>query len=130
MWCYCVSSGRAVWAALSLNEVQKVYVSVVSVSIALAFGRASPGAVEAGIVSQDVLDYGRLVAQAALVANLLSVPAVGFAVRSSGRVVAEEGGLAWGQYAAWLVKTALCGPMALLQARTALSPTTPPTSDE
>lgn len=46
-------------SALSLTFPQKAYTAVTALLVALAFGRASQGAVEAGILSDNVVHYGR-----------------------------------------------------------------------
>jgi hypothetical protein len=115
-----VVCGRASWLkAILLTEPQKAYVGVLALSLALAFGRATEGAVGKGLLSEETVEYARLVAQASVVANALSLPAVVVTLfRSTPPPSAPEGGV----LAAWVAKAVLCGPLALLQARNSRPP--------
>lgn len=94
---------------MDLSNLQKLYVAVIAVGLAVGFGRSTGAAVDHGLLSVDVVANVRLAAAGGLVANLLSVPITAGLLAKAGAPLGRTVPLA--------LRSALGGPVALWELR-------------
>jgi hypothetical protein len=103
---------RGSWGlALQLSNLQKLYVSLMAVGLAIGFGRSTGAAVEHGLLSADVVEKVRLASEGGVVANLLSAPLTAVLLSKAGAPIGTALPLA--------LRSALGGPVALVELRLA-----------
>ena len=92
---------------MALSNLQKLYVAVLALGLAVAFGRSTASAIDMGVVSEDLLATVQVASAAGLVANLLSAAlALGLVIRVQAPLPLAFKSIVGGPLVLWELKAA------------------------
>ncbi|EWM23418.1 hypothetical protein Naga_100077g17 [Nannochloropsis gaditana] len=98
-----------VWKYSGLSNPSKLYSALLLLDMAVAWGKATSGALDRGFLTPSLLSYIQLAAEVGILANLLSVPLTFLFVSKTGQPVEKAVSLA--------LKAFVGGPVLLVECR-------------